>query len=268
MRLKFPANYEIPAHSHPTDENVAVVSGNLFMGMGDKLNKAARWHSAPAATRWCPPTSNHFAFTKAETTIVLYGIGPVEFKYVNPADDPRGDEEPGAGTVTSERRLMCVLAHPDDESLGTGGTLAKCASEGVATYVVTATRGERGRFGDAGVAGPDVVGRAREAELLAAAGELGVREVRFLDYPDGALDRVDPAEAIEKIAGHLRRVQPQVVVTFGPDGAYGHPDHIAISQLTTPRRASARAAESRRTACRSSTTLRGARSDGARIRRR
>ena len=129
---------------------------------------------------------------------------------------------------------MCVLAHPDDESLGTGGALAKYAAEGVATYLVTATRGERGRFGDSQESpGPDVVGKAREAELLAAAGELGVRDVSFLDYPDGALDQVDTAEAIAKIAGHLRRVKPQVVITFGPDGAYGHPDHIAISQLTT-----------------------------------
>ena len=118
--------------------------------------------------------------------------------------------------------------------MGTGGALAKCAAEGVATYLVTATRGERGRFGDSNESpGPEIVGKAREAELLAAAKELGLREVRFLDYPDGALDTVDAAEAIEKIAGHLRRVKPQVVITFGPDGAYGHPDHIAISQLTT-----------------------------------
>src|SRR6185503_7711886 len=103
---------------------------------------------------------------------------------------------------------MCVLAHPDDESLGTGGALAKSAAEGVATYLVTATRGERGRFGD-GVEspGPEAVGRAREAELLAAARELGLREVRFLDYPDGALAGVDAAEATAKIAGHLRRVR-------------------------------------------------------------
>ncbi len=129
---------------------------------------------------------------------------------------------------------MCVLAHPDDESLGTGGTLARYAAEGVATYLVTATRGERGRFGDSLESpGPDIVGRTREAELLAAARELGLREVRFLDYPDGALDSVDPAGAIRKIAGHLRRVKPHVVITFGPEGAYGHTDHIAISQLTT-----------------------------------
>jgi LmbE family N-acetylglucosaminyl deacetylase len=118
--------------------------------------------------------------------------------------------------------------------LGTGGALAKCAAEGVATYLLTATRGERGRFGDGSESpGPAVVGKTREAELRAAATELGVRDVRLLDYPDGALDKVDAVEAIESIAGHLRQVKPHVVITFGPDGAYGHPDHIAISQLTT-----------------------------------
>ena len=136
--------------------------------------------------------------------------------------------------TSAELRLMCVFAHPDDESLATGGVLIRYATEGIGTYLVTATRGERGRFGDGSERpGPEIVGRTREAELLAAATELGLREVRFLDYPDGALDTVDPAQAIEKIAGHLRRIKPHVVITFGPDGAYGHPDHIAISQLTT-----------------------------------
>jgi LmbE family N-acetylglucosaminyl deacetylase len=133
----------------------------------------------------------------------------------------------------SELRLLCVLAHPDDESLGTGGALATYAAEGVATFLVTATRGERGRYGDVHPSpGPEVVGAAREAELLAAARELGLKEVSLLGYPDGALDTVDAAEAIAKIAGHLRRIKPHVVVSFGPDGGYGHPDHIAISQLT------------------------------------
>ena len=130
-------------------------------------------------------------------------------------------------------RLMCVLAHPDDESLGTGGTLAKYAAEGVETFLVTATRGERGRYGDGGERpAPEIVGRLREAELCAAAKELGVREVSMLGYPDGALDTVDPARAQEAIASHFRRIRPDVVITFGPEGAYGHPDHIAISQFT------------------------------------
>lgn len=136
--------------------------------------------------------------------------------------------------MEAPRRLMAVLAHPDDESLGFGGTLARYAREGVGTYVVTATRGERGRYGDGEAhPGPEELGRIREKELRAAAHELGVQEVSFLDYLDGDLDRADPREAIGRIVTHLRRVQPQVVLTFDPGGAYGHPDHIAICQYTT-----------------------------------
>lgn len=133
-----------------------------------------------------------------------------------------------------EPRLMAVLAHPDDESLGLGGTLAKYGRGGVGTYVVTATRGERGRFGEEKVSpGLEVVGRVREGELRAAARQLGVREVTFLDYLDKDLDRANPAEVIGKIVTRLREVRPQVVVTFDPNGAYGHPDHVAICQFTT-----------------------------------
>jgi LmbE family N-acetylglucosaminyl deacetylase len=129
---------------------------------------------------------------------------------------------------------MAVLAHPDDESLATGGILAKYAASGVQTYLVMATRGERGWFGPAAdYPGPQELGRLREAELRAAARVLGLREIIFLDYQDGELDRADPAGAIAKIVNQVRRVQPDVVVTFDPNGMYGHPDHIAISQLTT-----------------------------------
>lgn len=131
-------------------------------------------------------------------------------------------------------KLLAVLAHPDDESLGFGGTLAKYAAENVETYLVTATRGERGRFGSAGrSAGIEEVGRVREAELRDAAAVLGIREVSMLGYPDGGVDEVDSRAAIRDILSHIRRIRPDVVVTFGPDGAYGHPDHIAISQFTT-----------------------------------
>lgn len=131
-------------------------------------------------------------------------------------------------------KLLCVLAHPDDESLALGGTLARYAAEGVETYLVTATRGEHGWMGsEADYPGPRALGQVREKELLAAAAALGLREVHFLDYEDGILDQADPKEAVSKIADHIRKIQPQVVMTFGPDGIYGHQDHIAISQLTT-----------------------------------
>jgi quercetin dioxygenase-like cupin family protein len=92
IRLKFPANYAIPAHSHPTDEHVVVTSGALTFGMGDRLIKGAAANKALAVGGFAlmPANMNHFAYTASkETTIVLYGQGPVEFKYVNPSDDPR-----------------------------------------------------------------------------------------------------------------------------------------------------------------------------------
>ena len=89
VRLKFPANYNIPAHSHPTDENVVVVSGAVYMAMGDKLDRQAGHSVGPGGYFIAPAGMNHFAYTKDPTTIVLYGIGPVQFNYVNPADDPR-----------------------------------------------------------------------------------------------------------------------------------------------------------------------------------
>ena len=91
VRLKFPANYAIPAHSHPTDENVVVVSGAVTFGMGDKLTKSAAVNKTLPVGGYAlmPARMNHFAYTTAEATIVLYGMGPVEFNYVNPADDPR-----------------------------------------------------------------------------------------------------------------------------------------------------------------------------------
>ena len=136
--------------------------------------------------------------------------------------------------MTDKLKLMAVLAHPDDESLGFGGILAKYAAEDIETSLVTATRGERGWFGDEReYPGLEALGQRREAELRAAAEVLAIRSVDFLGYLDGELDQAHPAEVVAKIVGHLRLVKPDVVVTFGPDGSYGHPDHIAISQCTT-----------------------------------
>jgi LmbE family N-acetylglucosaminyl deacetylase len=133
-----------------------------------------------------------------------------------------------------ELRLLCVLAHPDDESLGTGGILARYAAEGVATYLITATRGEQGWPGNpAGYPGAVALGEIRQAELEAAARVLGLREFTFLNYQDGELDQVDARESIGALVRQLRRIRPQVVVTFDPTGYYGHPDHVAISQWTT-----------------------------------
>ena len=136
-------------------------------------------------------------------------------------------------TGARDLRLCCVTAHPDDESLGFGGTLARYAAEGVEVSLVVATRGQRGRYGDGSEPhpGPEELGRIREAELREAADTLGVRHVRVLDYLDGELDGADPVEVASGVAACLRELRPQVLLTFDPFGVYGHPDHIAISQL-------------------------------------
>ena len=95
VRLKFPANYAIPAHSHPTDENVVVVSGAVTFGMGDKLDKKAAGNKTLGVGGYALASAgmHHFAYTTQESTIVLFGMGPVDFKYVNPADDPRNTKK-------------------------------------------------------------------------------------------------------------------------------------------------------------------------------
>lgn len=131
-------------------------------------------------------------------------------------------------------KLMAILAHPDDESLGVGGILAKYAAEGIETYLVTATRGEHGWWGpNDEYPGPQALGRTREAELHAATRILGLREVILLDYMDGELDQADATEVVAQLVKQIRLLKPDVVITFDPSGAYGHPDHMAISQLTT-----------------------------------
>lgn len=136
--------------------------------------------------------------------------------------------------MTNPLRLLAVLAHPDDESLGFGGTFAKYAAEGVETYLITATRGEYGWFGpQEEYPGETTLGQLREDELMQAAELLGIKETIILDYIDGHLDEAIHDDIIACIAQHIRRIQPDVVITFDPYGAYGHPDHIAICQFTT-----------------------------------
>ncbi len=135
--------------------------------------------------------------------------------------------------MTDQLRLLAVFPHPDDETLGLGSTLVRYSTEGIETYLVCATRGERGWFESEGPdPGWEGVARIRQAELKCAAEYLGLHEVNFLDYIDGDVDQAKPEEIIGKIVSHIRRIKPQVVVTFGPDGSYGHPDHIALSQFT------------------------------------
>jgi N-acetylglucosamine malate deacetylase 2 len=125
--------------------------------------------------------------------------------------------------------LLVILAHPDDESFPIGGTLAKYAAEGVEIKLVCATRGEAG----IPEMQPEQAGQVREAELRQAARVLGVQEVQFLDYLDGELDQVDPGEIVDQLVQAIRQMNPQAVITFGPDGISGHPDHLAIHYAAT-----------------------------------
>jgi LmbE family N-acetylglucosaminyl deacetylase len=132
-------------------------------------------------------------------------------------------------------KLLCILAHPDDETLGVGGMLAMYAEDpDVETHLVVATRGEYGWWGDEkDFPGPQALGAVREAELREAAAVLGVEDVQFLDYIDGHVDEADPGTVVAQMASHIRRLRPEVVVTFPHDGIYGHPDHIAVCQVAT-----------------------------------
>lgn len=131
-------------------------------------------------------------------------------------------------------RLMTIGAHPDDETLGFGGVLADAAARGIETHILTATRGQRGWFGDAAAnPGLEALGQIRERELREAAAALGVSSVTILDYVDGDLADVPAVRLSGEIASAIRSVKPHVIVTFGHDGVYGHPDHIAVSQSTS-----------------------------------
>lgn len=144
----------------------------------------------------------------------------------------------------NRRTILAVLAHPDDESFGMGGTLALYARQGAAVYLICATRGEAGEVDPGYLRGFNSIAERREAELRCAAEKLGLTGVYFLDYRDsgmpGSPDNRHPQaliaapldEVADKIVHFIRKLQPQVVLTFDPIGGYKHPDHIAIHQAT------------------------------------
>jgi len=143
-----------------------------------------------------------------------------------------------------QRVLLAVLAHPDDESFGTGGTLAYYARQGVEVHLVCATRGEVGEMEEQYLRGFTSPAERREAELRCAAEKLGLKGVHFLDYRDsgmpGSPDNAHPnalvaqpqTEVALRIARFIRLLRPQVVITFDPIGGYRHPDHIAVHRAT------------------------------------
>ncbi len=142
------------------------------------------------------------------------------------------------------KTLLALFAHPDDEAFGSGGTLAHYAARGTLTALVCATNGDVGEIADSALATPETLWQVRQDELRCAAGMLGVQELIFLDYRDsgmvGTPENEDPRayinaptdEVVARLVGIIRRLQPQVVLTFEPNGGYGHPDHLAIHRHT------------------------------------
>lgn len=140
--------------------------------------------------------------------------------------------------------ILSVLAHPDDESFGMGGTLALYAERGADVHLICATRGEVGEMDEKYMQGFKSIADRRESELRCAAGILGLQGVHFLDYRDSGMpdsaDNEHPqalfAQPVEKVAeevvAYIRELKPDVVLTFDPIGGYRHPDHIAIHEAT------------------------------------
>ncbi|HXF84111.1 MAG TPA: PIG-L family deacetylase [Anaerolineales bacterium] len=143
------------------------------------------------------------------------------------------------------KKILAVLAHPDDESFGMGGTLAFYARQGVETYLVCATRGEAGTVDEEHLRGFKDVAELRTEELRRAAQVLGLKGVFFLGYRDsgmaGAEENKHPDaqinHSIDEVAGrivkYIRELKPDIVLTFDPIGGYKHPDHIHVHHATT-----------------------------------
>lgn len=130
--------------------------------------------------------------------------------------------------------LLGVFAHPDDETFAVGATLARLADEGVRTALYVATDGAAGRSSGVATRDPQELARLRRAELLRAAGVLGVGRATMPGWPDGALGDQDFDAVLGGIVQTMRLVRPDVVVTFGPEGGPNqHRDHKAVSRAAT-----------------------------------
>jgi len=161
-----------------------------------------------------------------------------------PDDRPQGHDATPSSSPTSDG-LLIVLAHPDDEAFGLAGTITLLRQRDVPVTLVTATRGEVGEILAPGAATPETLGAVREQELRAAMALAGLHDIRLLGYRDSgmagtpenedprSLVRASAAEVVAMIAATIRDVRPAAVITFGADGIYGHPDHVAIHHHTT-----------------------------------
>lgn len=144
----------------------------------------------------------------------------------------------------AQKTLLAVFAHPDDESFGTGGSLSLYAARGYRVELICATRGEAGEISDPSLATPETLAQVREDELRCAARGMGINPPIFLGYRDSGmmgtpenddprcLWKADRPLAVGQVTRIIRELRPEVVVTFEPNGGYGHPDHVTIHQIT------------------------------------
>jgi LmbE family N-acetylglucosaminyl deacetylase len=130
-----------------------------------------------------------------------------------------------------KKRILLLLAHPDDETFGPGGTIAKYADERAEISLATATRGEMGMLGDPPVTDRARIGEVRSRELLCAAKLLGIGNVRFLGFLDGQLASTPRDAIVEKAVLQIRLVRPHVMIGFGPEGISRHSDHMVMCSV-------------------------------------
>ena len=148
-------------------------------------------------------------------------------------------------TDLSDLRVLAVFAHPDDEGFGCGGTLAMLVARGAHVTLVCATNGDVGEISDPSLATPETLAHVRQEELRSAMRITGVPDVRFLGYRDSgmagtednnhpdALCQARPDSVVGRLTDIINEVQPSVLLTHDPTGGYGHPDHVAVYDLTT-----------------------------------
>lgn len=145
---------------------------------------------------------------------------------------------------SKHKRMLAILAHPDDESFGMGGTLAKYAAEGVEVHLITATGGENGTVEPELLNGYDSIADLRAAELKCAANKLGLASLTMAGYRDSGMPDTEAnqhpgclvTQPLDYVAEHfaqlIREIRPHVVITHDPIGNYKHPDHIACNRAT------------------------------------
>ena len=223
------------ARSHPRRPGPATrsaVPAPPFAAVSHRTERFARF--ARALRRRCGPlrTVAPRAVRELEgVTEARWGVHRWSKRSGRPGTDDLAAFLGPARPVDRAPRVLGLFAHPDDEVFCVGGTIARCADAGAVTGVVSLTHGETGQIRDAAVSTRGTLGRVRFKELQASASALGVDHVECLDLGDGRLTARSTA-VHDAVRGAIEDFEPDVVVTFGPDGGFGHPDHVASCLAT------------------------------------